>query len=275
VFIDPDKVESRNLATQRVLYQDVGSPKVDAAERIVKSINPDAVTLPLSEPIEAITDERFRELAFNTLAGGSVCHRTLLCGFTDSFQAQARVNRLSLNFAIPSLCGQMYKCGWGAEASLVYPGVTAACHRCMLASRYECYLNQAFTNDVGSFGSPIWSADRLNALLGELAMCLLHHNTGHARYGNRLVEIGNRTLIHVRLDPHLREHLNWGVFEKAFAGVDSRCLYYDETIWRPQDPDHPRFGRPRCPDCGGEGDLTKVAGTYEDTTQMRYKWVDV
>src|SRR5947209_191492 len=62
---------------------------------------------------------------------------TLLCGLTDSFWAQAQVNRLALHLGIPSLCAQQYQYGQAAEITFTYPGVTPACHRCMLNSRYK------------------------------------------------------------------------------------------------------------------------------------------
>src|SRR5205807_9646155 len=108
---------------------------------------------------------------------------TLLCGLTDQLLAQARVNRLGLQFGIPSLCAQMYQFGQVAEITFSFPGVTSACHRCMLSSRYKAYLRRGCRNAVSSDGVPIFATMRLNALVGMIALALLHHGTNHRLWG--------------------------------------------------------------------------------------------
>lgn len=62
---------------------------------------------------------------------------TLLCGLTENFHAQARINALALHLGLPSLCAQVWREGrGGAEITFTYPSVTSACHRCILASHY-------------------------------------------------------------------------------------------------------------------------------------------
>ena len=79
---------------------------------------------------------------------------TLVCGCTDNFYAQARVNRLALQFGLPSLCAGLYQYGQAAEISFTYPGVSPACQRCILSPRYKGYLERGYQNTVTSVGAP-------------------------------------------------------------------------------------------------------------------------
>ena len=60
--------------------------------------------------------------------------RTLLCGCTDAFFAQAHVNRVGLHFGVPTLCAQVYAEGRGAEITFTFPAsrpraIGASCAR--------------------------------------------------------------------------------------------------------------------------------------------------
>ena len=188
----------------------------------------------------------------------------MLCGFTDDFYAQARVNRLALQFGLPSLCAQVYHEGRGAEVTFTHPAVTPACHRCALHSRYRAYLEEGFRNDVTSDGTPIFSTNRLNALKGFITMALLHHGSDNARWGGLLDRIGNRNLIQVRLDPDF----GLPAFARAFQNADPHRILFDETIWLRQQPACPATDRPKCPECGGVGNLRAAMESFEDTRIM-------
>lgn len=273
VLVDPDTVSETNLATQQVYRRDIGRPKVvSLAERLL-DINPNIRVRPLQCGIELIDDAGFHELAAFPMDGAGAPARTLLCGFTDNFEAQARVNRLALHFGLPSLCAQLYRMGRGLELTFTFPGFTPACHRCILSGRYESYLHQGFKNDVGSHGTPIFATSRLNALKGFVTLGLLHFDEGaspHAHpatqhWSSLLRRIGHRNLAWVRTHPDLE----MPAFAHVFSGADANCILFDETIWRRQTADGPGTGRATCPDCGGTGDLRRVVGTYSDTRPMR------
>lgn len=285
VLIDPDVVSDSNLATQQTYRRDLGRWKVDVAKERILDINPHAIVRALPQKLEAIDDAAFAELASAPwrqwsatapspwgLAGAEVPvvvsvppAVTLLCGLTDSFPAQARVNRLALQFALPSLAAQVYHEGRGGEITFTYPGITPACHRCALSSRYRAYLQDGYQNQVTSHGTPIFSTTRLNALKGFLAMAILHHGTDHARWGGLLERIGNRNLIQIRMDPDLP----LGVFQQVLGGGDQQRILFDDVVWLPQQADNPANGYPTCPDCGGTGDLRKAKDTINDTRTMR------
>ncbi len=290
ILIDPDTVSETNLATQQVYRKDLGRPKVDCVGERIRDINPDAVVVALRCPLDEIDDAAFERLvAPRTCTTRSGCEpgAVLLCGLTDNFEAQARVNRLALHFGLPSLCAQVYREGRGAEVTFTYPGVTPACHRCVLSSRYRAYLERGFSNDVTSDGTPIFATTRLNALKGFVALALLHHGMpprapfpgpvdhregvekpAHQRWGTLLERIGHRNLVQIRMDPDLGRNLGLTVFDRVFGGGDRDRILFDEVVWLPQQVEGPESGYPPCPDCGGSGDLRRAAGTFADTRLM-------
>lgn len=262
VLVDPDIVGETNLATQQVYRADLGRSKVECLEERIRDIQPGARIVTIARPDDEIDDVEMGRLLTGPLKPGTLRPmRTLLCGLTDSFPAQARVNRLALEFGVPSLCAQVYRQGLGAEITFTYPGTTPACHRCILASRYRAYLDEGFRNDVTSDGTPIFSTTRLNALKGVLAMALLHHGGLHPRWGGLLEAIGSRNLVQIRMSPEL----SLPVFERVFAGGDRSRILFDEAVWLPQEPERGEDNRPVCPDCLGCGDLRDRRGRVGDT----------
>ncbi|VGO15048.1 Molybdopterin-synthase adenylyltransferase [Pontiella desulfatans] len=257
VLIDPDFVSETNLATQQVYRKDIGRPKVDCIAERIRDINPQAYVIPLQKKLEDLEADQIEKL----IAGNS---QTILCGLTDNFFAQARINEIALNYGIPSLCAQVYKEGRGAEITFTYPGVTPACHRCILSSRYRYFLEEHNENDVTSHGTPIFATAQLNAVKGFLALAMIHHGSDHPRWGNTLKQIGNRNLIQLRLDPDFSDTMGLKVFDRVFEGADKTRLFFGEPVWLPQQQECLETGYPSCPDCGGTGDLRNAIGTLSD-----------
>lgn len=264
VLIDPDVVSETNLATQQTYRKDIDRPKVDCIAERIRDINPTTRTVALQKSLDDITDEEMRRLAVDPIDNCET-ERTIICGLTDSFFAQARVNRIALHLGIPSLCAQVYREGRGAEITFTYPGVTPACNRCILSSRYRHFLEKGQVNDVTSHGTPIFATSRLNAIKGFLTLALIHHGSEHPRWGNMLTRIGKRNLIQLRLDPDFTETLGLKVFDRVFENADKDRLFFDEVVWLPQDQECPDTGYAHCPDCGGTGDLCNAIGKFDDT----------
>lgn len=269
VLVDPDTVSETNLATQQVYRRDLGRPKVDCIAERILDINPGARVLRCAEPLDAFSDGDCRALAFAGFDAGEVPEVSLLCGLTDNFEAQARINRLGLKLELPTLCAQVYREGRAAEITFTHPDTTPACHRCILSSRYAAYLNAGFRNDVTSDGTPIFSTTRLNALKGFVALALLHFGTQHPRLGGLLERIGKRNLIQIRMDPDIGESLGLKVFDRVLDGADGARLLFDDVVWLPQEPDRLDLnGRPTCPECGGGGSLRGLGERHSDTRVM-------
>lgn len=264
VLIDHDVISLTNLATQQTYRKDVGRPKVNVLAERLADINPAAEIVSIRKRLEDLSDREMAELLKGPLGRSKAGTRnTLLCGFTDSFPAQMRINRLALQFATPSLCAQVYKEGRGAEVTFTHPSITPACHRCALASRYRAY-EEGNVKNIGSEGSTIFSTVRINAISGFVALALLHADGKHPRWGRLLERVSTRNLVLVRMDPEFRQLVGLDVFERTFGDSNSR-ICFDETIWTAVTPDNGENGNAFCPDCGGVGYLESLEGTFLDT----------
>ena len=269
VLVDHDTVSETNLATQQAYRKDIGRPKVDCIAERIRDINPTARAIAIQKSLDDLDDEEVRRLACDDIDGYRT-RMTIVCGLTDNFFAQARVNRIALQLGLPSLNGQVYREGRGAEITFTYPGVTPACNRCILSSRYKYFLEQEGQNDVTSHGTPIWATSRLNSLKGFIALALLHYGTDHPRWGNMLSRIGKRNLVQIRMDPDIALTVPIRKFDEVFEKADRERLFFDEVIWLPQDPECPEHGYSyHCPDCGGTGDLRDRKGQIANTRDFR------
>lgn len=275
VLIDPDVVDLPNIGTQQVYRSDLGRPKVDAVADRILDVSPHARVVGIQGLLDDLTDDMLRRLVNRPLPNTATTGpgTSVMCGFTDNFWAQARVNRIALNLGVPMLAAQVYREGRGVEVSFMVPGVTPACGRCVLGNRYRAHLKRGYRNDVTSHGTPLWATERLNALKAEILFAILHGTaTGgadahpaRARYGALLDRIATRNLVIARLDHDIASTLGMSTFDKAFAGADQERILMDEVLWLPQEPEGPKSGFAKCGDCRGTGDLTERTGTFTDT----------
>ena len=281
VLVDPDVFSESNIGSQQADPGHIGRPKTVAlAEDIVK-LNPRATVVAIQKRIEDIDDTEFDKLLnkpFGTSAqdfkgiDGDLKkpRKTILLALTDDFSAQARVNRLSLHFGLPSIGAQEYSEGLGGEVTYTMPEITRACHRCITQSRYTAYLDNGFKNTVTSNGAPIFSAEFLNAVIGTMTLAIAYHGTQQKRWGHLVQQLGNRNLIRVRMHPDFDD-----VFGNAFtkrqegaAGRDSMLML--DTLFLEQTEDRGQsLSRPICPDCRGTGNLIDSVGSFSDTRLMR------
>jgi proteasome lid subunit RPN8/RPN11/uncharacterized UPF0146 family protein len=271
VLIDPDIIEAPNLGTQQVYRRDIGRPKIDAVAERILDINPHAKVIGVQELLDELTDDMVRRLVHRPLPNSNVLNPqgTILCGFTDNFWAQARVNRLALHLGVPMVAAQVYAQGRAVEMSFHVPARSVACGRCVLGSRYRAHLGSATDPAVvTSHGTPLWATQRLNELKSQIVLAIAHdlidgdpNHPGRNRYATLLERIATRNLVQVRLDPTA----DLPAFTKAFAGADQDRIVTDETLWLPQEPENPDTGFEPCGDCGGTGDLISVVGTIPDS----------
>jgi molybdopterin/thiamine biosynthesis adenylyltransferase/proteasome lid subunit RPN8/RPN11 len=255
VLIDPDVVAETNLATQQTFRKDVGRSKVSAIAERIRAVNDLACAVAYSCSLDEIDDVEFSYLCTTKLRE-AIPKVTLLCGMTDNFFVQARVNRLALNFGLPSLCAQVYRQGVGAEVTFTHPELTPACHRCRLRSRYDAYA-RGFKNDVGSQAAPYYATARLNALKQFVTLALLHHGAGHGGWNKVLTQISTRNLVQLRLAPDCQLPAFAGLLHEPVA---SR-LFCDDAVWIGADSED----WTGCPDCGGRGELLSSLGRFADT----------
>jgi len=266
VLVDGDTVSATNIATQQVRYAEIGRPKVDCIADQLLEINPNVRVRAVRRMLDdEMTDDELHQIVFAPFEGYETPKQVLLCGLTDDFFAQARVNRFALQTGCPALYAQVYREGRGVELVFTHPDVTQACARCALRSRYKAHLERR-PNAVTSHGTPISATTQLNALKGFLALALIHHGTDHPRWGRLLERIGGRNLVVMRLDPDFSETLGWSLFDNTLPAGER--VFFGETLWLPQKPDRPEQGFSTCPECQGTGNLRDAVGTFPDTRVM-------
>ena len=283
VLIDPDVIEAPNVGTQQVSIRDIGVAKVTALARRIIDVSPHARVLTVQASSDDLTDDMFARL-INAPFPGSTYHlpsATLLCAFTDGFEAQARVNRLGLHFKVPVLAATVYWQGRGVELTFACADVTPACIRCALSSRYRQYLKEGYQNTVTSHGTPLWVTARLNSMKTPIALALLHqvsrvNDSAHPaalRAARLLDSCGSRNLVMVSLDSDVTASLGLPLFDRM-ASPDEGLVTNDLTLWRRPTPDDGKSGSSVCPDCGGTGDYDSLQGTFLDTRPMPLSFGD-
>lgn len=278
VLIDPDVVEAPNVGTQQAYLTDIGRPKVDViAERLCR-ISSTVKVWTIRATLGELTDNGLRQLVRGVLdeQAGQVPSATLLCAFTDNFHAQAQVARVGLNLGVAVIGGTVYQNGLGVELTFAVPGVTPACIRCALSSRYRAYLDQGYQNTVTSNGTPISATARLNGLKLPIALGILHtvstrvdpDHPATIRHRAHLRAVADRNLVLASMVPSDDTTLGLTVFGDT-AGLDPKGRFAaDSTVYLRQEPDGPATGRDECPDCGGSGDIRSCIGTFVDTAPM-------
>lgn len=270
VIVDPDVVEAPNIATQQAYRSDIGKPKVTAIAERLTDISPTARVWVIKAELNHLNDAAVRRLVSGWLPGSQHPSpaATVLCAFTDNFEAQARVHRLGLHLGVPVVGGLVYREGRGVEVTFAAIGVTQACIRCAQSTRYAAILDKNYRNDVTSDGSPIWATARLNALKHPIVLGLLHkfskvadpEHPATKRYRRLLTSIENHNLVLASLDPDIHDTLGLTQFQDPGGGSD-----IETTLWRRPKPDHPDNGYVTCPDCGGTGDLSTSMGRFITT----------
>jgi len=267
VVVDPDTSSDTNIGTQFAYVSDIGRNKVDVICERLLDINPNLAVHTVASRVQELSMAELEHLLLKPLAGRAAPKQTLLALHTDDFQTQAFGNRVALHFGIPTVSAQVYQQGFGGEVTFTHPDTTPACNRCALAGRYRAYLEEGYANQVTSRGTPIWSTTAINALAGQVTMMVLHHNSEHPRWKGLLAKAGNRNLIQMKFAPDFP----LPAFERVYANADKGAMFFGETVWLPQQADHPDTnGCPVCPDCGGTGDLHDAVGSFSgDLYAMR------
>ena len=169
-IVDPDTVEARNVTLQGYDYADAlaNRPKVEALYRECREINPAADVVPIQADFCTLPDGITKEILATT---------TLLVMATDHHPAQARGALAGLVCDVPVILASLYRRGRAGEVVFTFPGKTASCYRCITKSRYE-YVARRRTGGTGdATGSLPFAAQMVDAVVGHLAMALVHKRT--------------------------------------------------------------------------------------------------
>lgn len=224
-LMDGDKVSVQNIASQNVYADEIGKQKTDVIQTNILRINSNANVTSIPEMLDdEKNDSWFEDTVLSKCnAEGNI----LLCAFTDSFMAQARLSRLALKYKIPFLSAQHHAKGETSEIIFWYPEVTQYCHREILKERYESYKN-GYQNIVTSEGSPIFNTSRLNSICTKLATgMLLYKDSEFNLYSMFLTMKPNSNLLIIRQNCLLNSDTN---LAQIFTS-DESGYFFDDVVW--------------------------------------------
>lgn len=266
VLVDGDTVSETNIATQGVYVDEIGLFKTEVIANALRRINPAVEVVEIRRFLDDSLADHELEAAIGEKLLAEHPEHVLLCGCTDNFPAQDRTVKLSLKWGVPYLAAQVYAEGRAAETIFTYPGVTEACPRCMLSSRYRAY-STGEPERVTSENAAVFVTERMNALKSHIALMLLLYGTG-SRLGAELEQVRNRNLVLMSFTADCEETLGIRAFSRTMQGLDAQnreALQTEGTVWLEQKPDRPENGFARCPYCAGTGDLRTLRGRQADT----------
>lgn len=229
VLIDGDEVSITNISSQNVYLSEIGTKKVQVIGERIKQINPE-INVDLY-PImldDSLDDSWIEEHIINKYKEKNI----IICGFTDSFFAQARIANIAVKYKLPLITAQHHQYGETSEIVYWYPDVSKATPRSVLQQRYKAFEN-CYKNTVTSDGSPIFNTVRLNALCEKIAIgMLLYSQNKYNQYCHFLLNKPNSNLILIRQNTLLGSS---STFVTSFNG--NAASLFDDPIWIEVDED--------------------------------------
>lgn len=236
-IIDPQRIETSNVARQGHDETNIGMAKVKAVAKKIKAINPRAEVL-----YEVIDFTQMTEPAMDAFFAAA----NLLVFMTDSFAAQALGNALALRQGIPALWAGLYAGGMGGEIAFWHHKLDA-CFRCLVSLRYKAHEAAKATGkslDPVSDGATIFDIHFLDAIAGMLAIGLLTMGSQN-RFGQLIEKLGNRNFLSISLDPDYRLRGKDPI--RDILGIDpSNPAYF---AWNTAIRSDPTADSEPCPDC--------------------------
>ncbi|MCH5314751.1 MAG: ThiF family adenylyltransferase [Eubacterium sp.] len=258
VLFDADVIEDTNIATQGAYISEIGKLKTEVIKERILDINPLAEVKCINRFLDnEITDDEFDFITnLNALRKGDV----LLCGCTDDFYAQDRCAQLSVKFSIPYLAAQIFKEGKGHEVIFYYPGVTASCPRCMLASRYKKMFETNEKAVGSSAGAAVCVTDYLNAIKSYTALYILCYREPQTPLYHLLDRMADRNYLMTKCSFDFTAPAFVPLEELAEKESDLSFPFVTIAIGQTPEAD--------CPLCKGYGIITKDKVNIADTRNI-------
>lgn len=239
-LVDPDVVGVENISRQGHDPDNIGLNKVDVVRQKILEINPDASVETIPLDLTQLPDDTVFELVEDT---------DLFLATTDSFKAQAHVNRMALATGVPAVFVGIYPGGTGGEVIWTDPEHQLPCFRCLCPSRYAAHEQAASSGnslDPSSVGADIFSVRVPDAIAGQIVVGLLTRGADD-RYGRLMDHIGDRQFLQISMSPEfqvngrdiVRERLSIPAENDTYVAWAASCM---------SDPDQ---GQLPCPDCAG------------------------
>jgi ThiF family len=252
--VDFDTVDRSNLGTQGYDLADIGHSKVEALGRRLQQVAPELHYEGLKQDFLLWSEQEI-----TTRLGEA----DLLLFMTDNFGAQARGNRVALKLGKPAVFAIVYERAWCAEITFVIPGVTPACHRCAVSSRYAAHAAGPVA-EVRQQRSTVFHTHYLNACLGLVSLAILHRNTRDLEFSGWFGSRWERNLVQLRMHPRWGERKG-SLVDRTYNG--SPRVFDFDSIWQLIEPERPPKYEP-CPDCGGGGDLLHIPAIHDTHVKL-------
>jgi hypothetical protein len=235
-LFDNDIVEIKNLTSQNFTYDDVGLQKDEAIIKRLKSCefekdNPSIPPLELTAHGDflKISDSEIEMMIQNEQEKG---HQVILVLASDYHPVQARGNRISLKFEIPTFWVGIYRKGMAGEIVFYVSNHDLPCYRCITESRYRFFdkkhlishLKGDFRGSGRSSGLPP-AATFIDAILSHLIFGVIHiedDKNQHAKLFRRLLK-EKRNFIQCQLDPTYKLNDTEDIFAQM-KGTDFICF---------------------------------------------------
>ncbi len=242
-LVDFDHVEVENLCRTAFSIQDLGKPKVEALARLVTAANPFVEVTTSTVDITALEEAEVADL----LEGVD-----LLVAGTDSFAAQALINRWSVAHRIPAVFIGVHEGARGGIIVWSIPGETP-CYRCVSRRRYEVGQDGGAQVDLpGARGSAI-DVGFIDAAASKVIMGLLERGQD-SDFGRFLEGAHNRNMVVVRTHPSYRWEDGLDVFDTVLSDLPTaprdfsselkeQVFHAVDTLWLGCDRNV------TCPDC--------------------------
>lgn len=240
---DMDEVAVENLCRTAFDTDDVGMPKVDALARHIRAANPLVNVRTFADDITELDAAQERDF---------IDGLDLLVAGTDSFRAQALINRWSQQGKIPAIFIGVHAGALGGRVVWSSPDQTA-CYRCVARDRYDAFEDGENELDLpGARGSAI-DISFIDMVALKVAVAILERGQDSimGRFFSALST--ERTEIIVRTSPDYEFGTQlWDALlgdlpthPKPFAQqLQDHALFAMDTVWLPT------IRQPDCPDCG-------------------------
>lgn len=241
-LVDCDRVGPENLCRTAFTVADLGSPKPEALARLISAANPFVRTEAWCRDITTLAAaERER------LLGGA----DLIVAGTDSFRAQALLNRWSQECGIPAVFIGVHAGALGGRIVWSVPGETP-CYRDVAADRYTWFAagGDVATDLPGAAGGLV-DVQLIDMVALKISLALLERGQDSA-LGRFAAQMAGRTEVIVRTSP---EYEFGAALWDAVLGdlpveprpyareIKEQALFAADSIWLRTEP------LPGCPDC--------------------------
>ena len=232
-LFDNGLVERKNTVAQNFTYEDIGLQKPEALKPRLESCafekdNPDIspLEIELYGDFLSLSDEELKRIIGNEQNKG---RQVILIMASDYHPVQARGNRISLMFEIPTFWVGIYTMGKAGEIIFFLPGYNLPCYRCITETRYRFFDKNRLLNHISghfqgtgrSMGLPM-AADYIDAILNHLIIGAIHievDDNQHAKLFRRLLKEG-RNFIQCQLDPDYKLNGEEDIFAQIKKGPD-------------------------------------------------------